>query len=297
MINNNLKWGVVIVAYNPEIRVFKKKIDAISKLTDGVVVINNGSKLSFDNDRIELVNLDSNKGIAYAQNLGADILREKQKEFFFFFDQDSEFSQSYFLDMINEWLLISKDDTSLGALSPNVIDKNFNYAQPILYFSNNKIVKHTLNKNKVERIKNTLPISSGILISDKAYKDVKGAKADYFIDFVDFELDLNLMKHGYTIYSTSKTQIMHAIGKKDERIFFSKKIYPTNHPIFRDYYFMRNGCLTFRLYGKKYKGIRKLIIRSFMIRYIFVIYEKEKLKRIHYLSKGILDGMLGKNYG
>ncbi|MGO3537275.1 MAG: glycosyltransferase, partial [Latilactobacillus curvatus] len=70
MINNNLKWGVVIVAYNPEIRVFKKKIDAISKLTDGVVVINNGSKLSFDNDRIELVNLDSNKGIAYAQNLG-----------------------------------------------------------------------------------------------------------------------------------------------------------------------------------------------------------------------------------
>ncbi|MDG2978938.1 glycosyltransferase [Latilactobacillus curvatus] len=288
MKGSNINWGVVIVAYNPDTLDFNKKIEKVTKLTKNLIIVNNGDDLVETGLDYTLVNLRENRGIAYAQNFGAKLLSLREVELIFFFDQDSDFNDDYFEIMLKEWKMLSSLDSSIGMLSPSVIDKNFNYSQPILILKNNSIEKVVLNKED-ESIKDTLPISSGILVSDAAFKKVKGTKEDYFIDYVDFELDLNFINSGYSIYSTGKAFIRHAIGKKEKRKFLFKSIYPSNHPVFREYYFMRNGILVYKSYGKYFKGVKNLIIMNAIRRFLYTFYEENTMLRISKLCKGIVD--------
>lgn len=286
-----LTWGVVIVAFNPNLADFEKKIDGISMVTENLVIINNGDDFNISNKHVRLINLHENKGIAYAQNVGAKILKEIGVSLLFFFDQDSVYDNTYFERMLIEWVKLNNEDENIGILSPNIIDDKFKFVQGFLTLTDDGIKKSVLNQDEYKIIKNTLPISSGILVSKDAYFAVGGVKDSFFIDFVDFELDLNLLKHGYSIYSISNIFIEHAIGEKNKRHFLFKAIYPSNHPIFRGYYTVRNGIYVYRMYGDRFKGLKKLILKSLFVRTICAFYEENKLKRLNSIFKGIRDGV------
>lgn len=284
---NKTKWGVVIVTYKPEMIQFNEKIKAISEITSNLVIVNNGPgiNMSYSN----LINLDRNMGIAYAQNRGAGYLRKKGVDLIFFFDQDSEIPSFFFNDMLMEWTKIGQNDTLIGALSPAVIDKNLNSTQAVLKFEKSKIIKVRWSREK-EVIKDTFPISSGMLVSSEAFFKVRGLTDKLFIDYVDYEFNLKLMQSGYNIYSTNAANIYHAIGVKKERRLLTKKIYPYNYPLFREYYFVRNSIYVLLKFRKSFKGITRLILKGILIRIIFIGYEEKKIDRIKIMIKGFLDG-------
>lgn len=291
-----LTWGVVIVTFNPNWDTFIKKVKGLTNPKRSIVIVNNGEDVELKNEGFKLINLHENKGIAYAQNIGAKSLIKEKKDILFFFDQDSICNYEYFDDMLKVWGNIQVNDESIGMLSPIIIDKKFNYTQSVLVLNEEGIGKKIFDKQKVENIKNTLPISSGIAVSSKAYSDVKGLNDLFFIDYVDFEFDLNLIKNGYSIYSTNAVSILHSIGRKEKRKFFFKTIYPSNHPLFREYYFIRNGIIVYKMYGGEFKGLKKMIIRSFAIRSLSAFYEKNKFKRLQNLWRGLIAGVkLNKN--
>lgn len=286
------KFGVVIVTYNPNMSKLREDIGKIQKTTDNLVIVNNGSS-ELLNLPTEVMELKGNKGIAEAQNLGAKFLKSKDISFVFFFDQDSEFDSDYFKKMLSIWDQISKMDEKIGMLSPEILDKNFGNTSSILQLSKKGLEKLNFSDEKMIAC-NTLPISSGILVSTEAFFKVHGTQTKLFIDFVDFELDLNMIIHGYHIFSTNHCNIRHSIGNKKQRSFFGKTVYPSNHAVFRDYYFYRNGIYVYKKYGNSFKGIRRLVLRSYLIRFIMVYYEEQKFKRIVATIHGIFDGIMGR---
>ena len=71
-------WGVVVVIYNPEITSFSKRITRYLTKTDHVVVVNNGDSLAQTTFASQVIELGGNVGIARAQNIGVQALREKK---------------------------------------------------------------------------------------------------------------------------------------------------------------------------------------------------------------------------
>ena len=134
-----------------------------------------------------------------------------------------------------------------------------------------------------------MPISSGVLTTVEIFDRSGGIDDDLFIDWVDFQLDFNLMAAGYQTYYSDVAIIEHSIGEKQAHRFFHKKIYPTSHPLFREYYFTRNALVVGRQFSSLIPGLMKFVWRSIGIKYVFAFYEKNTLKRLVQLTKGIHD--------
>lgn len=281
--------GVIIVTYQPDVRMLHEKLRSISTQIDNIIVVNNGSNLEIDIPRVTVENLNENKGIAYAQNKGVEILTYRGLLYSFFLDQDSELPDDFFKVMLDEWEELKVKDKKIALLSPLIQDKNFgNYSYPI------RLVDGRLHRTVEEPdnwpVDQVVPISSGILVNLQAFQQSGGLSDELFIDWVDFQLDFRLLLSGYSTYATNKVTLQHAIGNKNKRKFFTKDIYPANYPLFREYYFARNAIIMAREFGDKIPGLKEFVKRTLRIRFLVVIYEKQKLRRFWTLFRAMRDG-------
>lgn len=280
-------WGVVVVSYNPELVEFSKRISRYLSETPNVVIVNNGDSLAQSDFAEHVIELGSNQGIAHAQNVGLHVLSEKKVKFVFFLDQDSDLSEGFFYNMLQEWSRIFQSDANLGLLSPIIQDRTYHNISVPRAIRNGQIVKlpEPITKWPVKQV---MPISSGILTTVDIFEQSGGIDDDLFIDWVDFQLDFNLIASGYRTYYTNVAYIEHAIGEKKVHRFLNKKIYPTSHPLFREYYFTRNALIVGHQFHSLIPGLMKFVWRSIGIKYIFAFYEKNTFKRLVQLTKGII---------
>lgn len=286
-------FGVIFVAYNPEINTFNSKLRVVSELSSNVVVVNNGNAIPVIKN-IKIINLSENKGIAYAQNVGVEFLKRKGIEFVFFFDQDSDFDSDYFSKMLFEWHRVISAGVNIGILSPNLFDRNRHQLIPINQLNNGDIDRRVLSNSKNELLQNTLPISSGILTTVTIFNTVGGNNADLFIDWVDLDFDLKILNAGYITCTTSTVCLRHAIGKNEQHKFFGKRISPSNHIPFREFYYFRNGIFLCKQDKNTFPEVKKMIKKSLMVRILYCFYEKNKIQRIINISRGIADGLMNR---
>jgi rhamnosyltransferase len=281
-------WGVVVVSYNPEIKSFSKRIHRYLNQTSNVVIVNNGDSLAKTDFADQVVELGENLGIARAQNIGVQVLREKKVKFVFFLDQDSDLCDGFFYNMLDEWSRISERDATIGLLSPVIQDRTYHNISVPRAIRDGQVVKLSEPVTQFP-VAQVMPISSGILTTVEIFDHAGGIDDALFIDWVDFQLDFNVMAAGYQTYYTNVAVIEHSIGKKQAHRFLNKKIYPTSHPLFREYYFTRNALIVGRQFSTLIPGLMKFVWRSIGIKYIFAFYEKNTIKRLVQLTKGIHD--------
>lgn len=285
--------GIIIVTYNPEINKLKEQLLKLKSDNLNIVIVNNGE--NFDLIEVPVINLKRNEGIATAQNVGVNFLKENTDvKYLFFFDQDSVFDAQFLGTMLNEWDRLAKVDFNIGILSPNLIDKKSNNFLAINQICGKKIVKVYLTSKTIQEISNTLPISSGIMISLDVYDQIGGLDDKLFIDWVDLDLDFRVLDAGYNIYTTVNAQLYHSIGKSSEKSLFLKKIHPFNYPLFREFYFSRNAVYSYKKYSKKFPGIKKLVYKSLLFRIITAFYEDHTFSRLKVIFRGILCGLMNK---
>lgn len=281
------KYGIVIVTYNPNLDELNKKVDKYTTNSNAVVVIvNNGNKLNIsEHSNLIIKNLGKNMGIAYAQNIGIDYLQEKGIDLAFLLDQDTKLEKKYFEKMLKKWQSLKIKDSKLAVLSPVAFDRK---AKKLLS------TKHLVNDNlEIEFLKsgdkyNTLPISSGILVDTNIFEKVGGNCSEYFIDWVDFQFDLDIIDAGYHVYTTADIKINHQIGNASTRKLLWKKIHPSNHSAFRNYYFFRNGIL-FMNKNRLHKFVKKFVINALLKRSICIFYEENKIDKLKAMINGIKD--------
>lgn len=283
------KFGVVIVTYNPEMSLLNKTLKSIDNEAI-IAVVNNGKNLELEqNNNIHVLNLNENKGIATAQNIGVKFLKKLNVEYVFFLDQDTNVPDNFFNKMLNYWKKLSDADTNIGAIGPNIFDRDIQKKRNIPYVIENGIRHSTLSRNAIR--KDAMLISSGMLTKVDIFLNIGGNDEGFFIDWVDTDFILRLLQNGYATYAIGNVVLEHSVGKSSKRKFLWKTIYPTNHSPEREYYFYRNAILILK---KNYKFAKKSIVHSLVSRFIYIFYEKQKIKELKFMIKGIKDGFLSK---
>lgn len=92
----------IVVTYNPQVADLRRLTSALATQVNKILVVDNGSAniaelsaLSRGDERIQLLDLAQNMGIAFAQNVGIDFAKKAGAQYLIFFDQDSLVTQQF----------------------------------------------------------------------------------------------------------------------------------------------------------------------------------------------------------
>jgi len=146
-------------------------------------------------------------------------------------------------------------------------------------------------------------VSSGCLVSRRVVEDVGPPRADFFMDFVDHEYNLRVRRNGYEIISVPASTIYHEIGKSPvvrSQIIRVIARLATKGPLgveapWRQYYMVRNQVYTF---WHEFRNCKALFFSTLgvmrMIIGMLLLNDKDKMKRIRYIIRGLKDGFKGR---
>jgi rhamnosyltransferase len=266
-----MKITAVIVSFNPDCEVLFNNIKSYSGHVDEVLLIDNSTKLEIKNQIQEYCgkyqfiyhSMNGNKGIASALNVGFDYAIRNSTEWVLTMDQDS----SFFSDLEGFKSFI-KDQNCSDLMS----------LVPVYDFNNSG----KINRNDTSNL--IIAPQSGNLVSLSNYVKIGPFREDYFIDFVDYEYCLRAKSKGLVLHQINTVILNHQAGVNKIVSFFGIKYNYFEAAPFRYYYVVRNGLKT----ALTYKDFRSLfIVLKTTMRIVFI--EKNKLKKIKFVIKGILD--------
>ena len=287
MINNKFDILCIIVTYNPDnISVLNDIIEIVSKDSD-VILIDNSDEVDIINDISKniinlqnLVQVNENKGIAFAQNIGLKKAIELNYKYVLLLDDDSIPQQNFIYNIIKNYKeLLNQPDLIIGSLSarPLVINNN-----KVIDLSNTKIDQR--NKFTVYNLMN----SSGTLIPTDVLKNVGLMDEDLFIDLVDFDWCFRATSKNYKHFLCRDIYFKHSLGESTKS-FFGYKI-SKGSPL-RNYYGFRNLILLLkRNHVPIFWKILSIIKLPIKVIYQFLFFDN-KLIRLKYIYEGLKSGI------
>lgn len=266
-----------IVTFNPELERLKENVLSIHPQVDQLILIDNGSKnvsdiiasLKIWDCSAKIVELSQNRGIAYALNRIGDFAVEHKFDYFMTLDQDSV-SLPGVISELEKYLYLPK----IGLLNSYHKDRNQADEKP----------------QNTDVIENPMMITSGSLMPTILFE--KGFKYDerLFIDKVDFDLDILLMKAGYHLYQIPYYGLLHEVGAINSHRFLFYKTKTYNHSAFRRYYMSRNTVLMFKKHGFNKRTIM-FFIADIGKAGKTILYEQNSKEKLKEVVRGYIDGI------
>lgn len=143
-------------------------------------------------------------------------------------------------------------------------------------------------KFRISNVK--IAMSSGTLLRVSACKQAGFFEEKLFIDSVDNEYFLRLRKLGFKLIQANQSVLDHSLGTVQNHGIFRS----TAHSAARRYYITRNMLYVMSHYPVDFFffGLKELI-KSFLL---IVTVEDDKSKKLHYMTKGVIDFVRGR-YG
>ena len=278
--NNKEKVIAVIVSYNPNLEELKNSIVNLLKQVFYVVVVNNSEyNLNFHINRVRIIELGKNFGIAYAQNVGMKWAYSKGANFVLQMDQDSLIQENTVSELLDCYTYLTEMGKNIGIVAGIDYDKDSGLARIPKIFKG-KIIE----KEKYRSV--TEVISSGSLIPKSVYENIGPLMNELFIDWVDSEYCWRAREKGFLVITDYEAKILHKLGFGESKITKSKNF----HSPFRLYYMTRNFIALF--FRKRMPmHIRFSTIIKFFLNSYFVLASKDLLSRFYYFFKGFINGL------
>jgi len=287
----------IIVTYHPNTQHLNKVILRIFDDVDFIVVVDNHSPrisqwkmpLKF-RDKVRIIKLTDNFGIAYSQNLGADWAIQNQANYILFLDQDSLPKKNMIYELVKcfDIVNINKNNRIL-VLGPTIVDP-ITKIQTKFLIDNKEKKLLKLNENVV--LVSSL-ISSGLLVNTNAFKAIGGMQNNYFIDHVDTEWVHRLINKGYQAIGAKEAILYHRVGERIiKHSFMGYKISFVSHEPLRNYYKIRNSffmAIDLKLNLKNKVGIYFGIFKNI---FSFLLFDDRQAERFKYIFYGFLHGLM-----
>jgi rhamnosyltransferase len=232
------KIDMVIITYNPEIELLTKAIQSMQEQVRKIYIIDNtpirAKKLGkFQNEKIEIIYLDDNMGIAYAQNIGIKKSLENKSDFIVLSDQDTIYPDKYVENMLKIENSTFDKVIAFAPLFKDIVGNNENEG----FITKGVVGFKKINpQNGLHEVFQT--IASGKILNTKYLEDVGLMDEDLFIDWVDLEWCWRAGKKGYRIIGNADVVITHQLGDKIAKNWY--KDITLRSPI-RHYYITRNA--------------------------------------------------------
>jgi len=281
---------IIYVTYNANTELLSKSINSIVTQADKVIIVDNtpnkDEKLEiFKNEDVEIIYLEDNFGIAYAQNVGIKNALEKYSEYIMLSDQDTIYPNNYISDMLKIFDIYD----NVGAIAPRFIDgmkkssDGFISLTPIIF-------KQFFPQSGLHEVMQV--IASGKILNAKYLNNIGLMDENLFIDWVDLEWCWRARKKGYKIIGNADVVIEHQLGDSSKDLGFREV--NLRSPM-RHYYITRNAFhLALRDKSLDLPHRITLFFKSF--RYIigYPILSKPHLTHLKYVLLGFWHGIIGK---
>ncbi|MGL4759165.1 MAG: hypothetical protein ACRCXZ_07525 [Patescibacteria group bacterium] len=246
-------------------------------------VINSLSSMNSDSKII--LQKHNNIGISKACQIGLDLFRSDDYNYFVTFDQDSRPFENYLnvvISKFNSLEIIDKE--KIAALCPVYYFKSTNYLQT-----------HSNNSNEYKFIRGGT--SSGSIFTEAIKLESFNYDTELFIDYFDIDFYLKIKKSGLKVIEFGDVILDHELGDPKKVYLFGRSFNTLNYNPTRYYYRWRNK---WRVYSRNLTNNIDWIYIDFrdQIKEVFkmLLFEDQKINKIKQIGNGTLDAILGK-YG
>lgn len=280
----------IIVTYNsgPEVR---DGVASVAGQVQKIIISDNGSSADTiailkktEEDYSPLVQVlrnTDNLGIASALNNGARLALEEGYDWVLTLDDDSVAEP----DMVREMLEAYKNLADSEKKRIAVIAPNYTILKGLAYG---------------EKMPRFIPvaITSGQLVKTSAFGKAGFYKEDLFIECVDNEFCLRLLKYGLKTLLVPNAVLRQRIGRAPElRMILWKKFVVSHHLPHRYYYLYRNSVFLYKNYWRVApKWILKNMVSNAAVLFKMIFFEDKRLGKVKMIILGCVDALFGK-YG
>ena len=136
-------------------------------------------------------------------------------------------------------------------------------------------------------------MTSGNLLSLRAYERVGPFRDDLFIDVVDHEYNLRLNARGYRVIELPNLYLTHELGAP-KRIPFTRLRSACHSPV-RNYYLIRNSFVVARLHGRTFPRYIVTAATPIAVETAKIcLFEDQKPRRLRLVVKALADALRGR---
>ena len=134
-------------------------------------------------------------------------------------------------------------------------------------------------------------ITSGSLLSMKAFLQIGGFREEFFIDVVDYDFCLRARMCGFHIFRIHETGFIHRLGTPVTARFFGLAIRSSNYSPVRLYYFFRNSTVLAQEQLRCDPLYSLAVIGYYFVTCLkILLVEREKYKKFVAILRGVFDG-------
>lgn len=212
----------IIVTYNPapgDLAALLSRLQG--ERVDTIVVDNCSSNIDQTAQQVsacpsaQLVRLDRNHGIAYAQNIGLRKALAGDYEFALLLDQDSLPDDHFVENSLRAFETLDPAGLTVAAVAPSYIDSSTQYMYPFVRFS--RFGVHTFRPSG-RYADVSLIISSGSMLRLRLLPAIGLMNESLFIDHVDTEWCLRVRSKGFRLVGIADNYMRHSVGDATIRI-------------------------------------------------------------------------------
>jgi rhamnosyltransferase len=292
----------VTVSYNGA-RVIGRQLEALKRQSykiNEIIVVNNASTdglpelLAATFPEITVLNLPDNRGVGGALCAGLDYAAlTKKYDWVWLFDDDSIPADNA-LEMLLAGLdYVNGNPGDLAILAPVCEDEKTKMQCPGMLWQNGRIVRVHISPDEPLAMVD-LVISSGSLVRKEAVEAVGLPRADFFMDFVDFEHCLRLRHHGFRIAVVRASHLDHVLGEPATFKILGRVKRWTDQAPWRCYYIVRNEVFTIWRYYPALRNKAFFLGRSAWLILCLLLFGKRKMHCLQMMCRGFLDGRSGR---
>lgn len=286
----------VIVAFHPDIDHLTVLVRECLKQCDGVILVNNSSHVAIKlqaPDRLRIIEVGANIGLAAAQNMGVNLASDLHFEYVIFFDQDSLPEPGSVARLRTTFAHLDASNAAPAAVGPCVVDSRDGVMTPFVRF-HLWGVQHFLPYPFKPWIQCDFLIASGILTSIPRFKAIGNWEEALFIDNVDMEWSFRARSQGFRCFGVPTARLYHPLGDRLIRFrLFHRNLTIYLHASSRQYYMMRNRIALYRRgyipLAWKAQDIPRALLKFIM----FSLILGPRWKNLQSMLRGAADGWHG----
>jgi rhamnosyltransferase len=287
----------VVVSYEPDRERLAALLQAMHPQVSHIVLLDNHSVhhpvdwitgLMLEN--VTWVQLETNLGVATAQNRGVEMACAQGADYILFSDQDSLPAPDMVARLLDVAELKLSTGCRLAAVGPRYFDAHQEALNPFVRVRGLRVKRFDCAEDD-QVIEVDHLIASGSLIPMSALDAIGPMRDELFIDYVDTEWSLRAWHLGYRSFGVCGATMQHGLGDRPYR-FFGRYV-PIHSPL-RHYYLFRNAVWLYRqgwipLAWKVATAGR--LVQKFVF---FSLVPPGRLGQLNLMLRGLMDGLRGR---
>lgn len=291
----------VVVTFHPEEETLRTLLKALEPQVSGVIVVDNNPKADvsvptlldmLQSDRVHLIRLNENLGIAKALNVGIEHARRCGADYVLLSDQDSLPAADMVSNLLQSMDTLLQSGYRVGAIGPTYKDLYTNMVYPFQVTIPGKFFYgHMIPTSKKPIIPVLTLITSGALIPIQVLSEIGLMREDFFIDYVDIEWCHRATHAGYGLWGTSNSLLLHRLGERSLRVWYLRWRKESAYPPLRMYYRIRNFIALCRI---RYIPLRWKIRSAWYslgLIYTHVCYGRQRSATCLMVLRAMIDGI------